>query len=102
MLDTLVCQYALRYVNNTLCKFRAALPRFLARARPERRAMVCSSLERASALLVRHTDLCFAHANCDAAGEVALTEACALVEPEPLALHRLQVTLSLSPSLSPT
>ena len=74
----------------------------MATARPERRAMVCSSLERASALLVRHTDLCFAHANCDAAGEVALTEACALVEPEPLALHRLQVTLSLSPSLSPT
>ena len=64
--------------------------------------MVCSSLERASALLVRHTDLCFAHANCDAVGEVALTEACALVEPEPLALHQLQVTLSLSPSLSPT
>ena len=57
--------------------------------------MVCSSLERASALLVRHTDLCFAHANCDAAGEAALIEACAQEEPEPLALHRLQTAYGL-------
>jgi hypothetical protein len=57
--------------------------------------VVCSSLERASALLVRHTDLCFAHANCDAAGEAALTEACAQAEPEPLALHRLQTAYGL-------
>ena len=57
--------------------------------------MVCSDLERASALLVRHTDLCFAHAACGAAHEVALTEACAQEDPDPLALHRLQTAYGL-------
>ena len=57
--------------------------------------MVCSDLERASSLLVRHTDLCFAHAACRAAHEVALTEACAQENPDPLALHRLQTAYGL-------
>ena len=57
--------------------------------------MVCSGLERSSALLARHTDLCFAHADCDAAAEAALTQACAQDEPAPLALHRLQSAYGL-------
>ena len=59
------------------------------------RRMGCSGLERSSALLARHTDLCFAHADCDAAAEAALTQACAQDEPAPLALHRLQSAYGL-------